>query len=328
MKKIFYALIAVVAMASCSKDEVLELNREQIGFGDVFVDNATRADYSSGQALTRFNVYGIVKGTAGIVNIFAGIPVTGTVGSNLVEGVETNVWSYDEEYAQYWIPGADYDFAAVVDADGVDTSTSAATIGMPTTLTSTADANGVRKDLLYAEGHVEDATANQGPVNFTFNHLLSKVHFTVKSNAQGGYYHTVTGISVSNFKSGTFTLDNVITPATIDGGTWAASRDEDNKLAVPFAEITNVTSTNTNGISNADMLLVPNTDAFNVTFTVDLYKNGTKLGTETKTIAVNNDLVKGHAYNFTIACSVGNPIQFSVTNNPAWATPQQEVTIP
>lgn len=318
MKKIFFAVVAVLAMASCSKDEVLELNREQIGFGDVFVDNATRADYSDGQALTKFNVYGIVTGTAGTVNIFAGIPVTGSVGPN--------VWSYAEQYAQYWIPGADYDFAAVVDADGVGTSTSAATIGMPTTLTSTADEYGVRKDLLYAEGHVENAIANQGPVNFTFNHLLSKVHFTVKSNAQGGYSHTVTGISVSNFKSGTFTLDNVIIPATIDGGTWAASADEANKMNVPFVEITNVTSSDTNGKSNADMLLVPNAATFDVTFTVDLYKDTTKLGTETKTIPVTIKdgeqvvgLQKGHAYNFTIACSVGNPIQFSVTNDPTWA---------
>lgn len=313
MKKIFFAVLALAAMASCSKEYTVDYNKQAIAFGDVFVDNATRADYSDGQALTKFNVYGIVKGTAGTVNIFAGIPVEGTVGSNIVEGVETHVWSYDEQYAQYWIPDADYDFAAVVDADGVGTSTSAATIGMPTTLTSTADANGVRKDLLYAEGHVENATANQGPVNFTFNHLLSKVHFTVKSNAQGGYYHTVTGISVSNFKSGTFTLDNVITPATIDGGTWAGSTP----LNVPFVEIANVTAA-TGAKSNADMLLVPTTDAFNVTFTVDLYKGTTKLGTETKTIAVNNDLVKGHAYNFTIACSVGNPIQFSVTKDPAW----------
>ncbi|MBO7311653.1 MAG: fimbrillin family protein [Alistipes sp.] len=317
MKKIFFALFAVLAMVSCSNEEVIEVNREQIAFGEVFVDNATRADYSDGQDLTQFNVYGIVKGTAGIVNIFAGIPVTGTVGSNIVDGVETHVWSYAEQYTQYWIPGADYDFAAVVDADGVGTSTSVATIGMPTTLTSTADANGVRKDLLYAEGHVEDATANQGPVNFTFNHLLSKVHFTVTSNAQGDYYHTVTGISVSNFKSGTFTLDNVITPAIIDGGTWSASTADDNKKDVPFAEIANVTAA-TGGKSNADMLLVPNADAFNVTFTVDLYKGTTKLGTETKTIAVNNDLVKGHAYNFTIACSVGNPIKFSVTDDPTW----------
>lgn len=311
MKKIFYAVVAVVAMASCSKDEVIELNREQIGFGNVFVDNATRADYSDGvQKLTKFNVYGIVTGTAGTVNIFAGIPVTGSVGPN--------VWSYEAQYAQYWIPDADYDFAAVVDADGVGTSTSAATIGMPTTLTSTADNNGVRNDLLYAEGHVENAKATQDPVNFTFNHLLSKVHFTVTSNAQGGYYHTVTGISVSSFKTATFTLDNVITPGTIDAGTWAADSDTSNALNVPFAEIENVTSADKDGISNADMLLVPTADAFNVTFTVDLYKGNTKLGTQTKTVTVNNELVKGHAYNFTIACSVGNPIQFSVTDDPAW----------
>lgn len=330
MKKIFFAVVALAAMISCSKDYTIDYNKQAIAFGDVFVDNATRADYSDGQALTKFNVYGIVKGTAGTVKIFAGIPVTGTVGSNIVDGVETHVWSYEQQYAQYWIPGADYDFAAVVDADGVGTSTSAATIGMPTTLTSTADANGVRKDLLYAEGHVEDATANQGPVNFTFNHLLSKVHFTVKSNAQGGYYHTVTGISVSNFQSGTFTLDNEITPATIDGGTWAGSTP----MNVPFAEIANVTSSDTDGKTNADMLLVPNAVAFDVTFTVDLYKGTTKLGTQTTTKSVTIKdgenvvgLQKGHAYNFNIACSVGNPIQFSVTNDPAWATPQQEVTI-
>ena len=318
MKKIFCAVLALAAMASCSKEYTVDYNKQAIAFGDVFVDNATRADYSDGQDLTQFNVYGIVKGTAGTVNIFAGIPVTGSVGPN--------VWSYDEQYAQYWIPGADYDFAAVVDADGVGTSTSAATFGMPTTLTSTADANGVRKDLLYAEGHVDDAIANQVPVNFTFNHLLSKVHFTVTSNAQGGYYHTVTGISVSNFKSGTFTLDNAITPATIDGGTWAASNDDDNKKDVPFAEIANVTAA-TGGMTNADMLLVPNADAFNVTFTVDLYKDGTKLGTETHenipvTIKDGENVVglqKGHAYNFVIACSVGNPIQFSVTDDPEWA---------
>lgn len=315
MKKLIFAMAAVVALAACSKEQTIVADHgEVIGFSNPFIENATRADYSDGQALTEFNVYGTVTGTAGTVNIFAGIPVEGSVGSN--------VWSYDEQYAQYWIPGADYNFAAVVDADGVGTSTSDATIGMPITLTSTAADNGVRKDLLYAEGQVEDAIANQGPVNFTFNHLLSKVHFTVTSNAMGGYFHTVTGISVSNFKTGTFTLDDDITPATIDGGTWAGSTP----MNVPFVEIANVTAA-TGGMTNADMLLVPNAAAFNVTFTVDLYKGTTKLGTETKTIAVNNDLVKGHAYNFTIACSVGNPIQFSVTDDPAWDTTNGNISV-
>lgn len=296
MKKIFFALIAVVAMASCSKDEVIEVNREQIGFGDVFVDNATRADYSNANALQGFNVYGTVTGAGSTVALYGGDGAT----------VERNSKAYgvawDCSETEYWVPGASYKFAAVVDA------TTAVDAGLPTTLTTVADNTMNLKDMLYAEASVASAAANQGLVEFTFDHLLSKVHFTVTSDAANGYSHTVTGISVSNFKSGTY---------TIDGGTWAASTANDNKKDVAFAEIPNVTAA-TGGLTNADMLLVPTADAFNVTFTVDLYKGNTKLGTETKTVSVDNNLVKGHAYNFTIACSVGNPIQFSVNSDPTW----------
>lgn len=315
MKKIFFAVLALAAMASCSKEYTVDYNKQAIAFGDVFVDNATRVDYSTAGSLKEFYVYGTASGTmngGGTVNIFDGDKVEGTVGNT--------VWSCTE--TQYWIPGANYNFAAVVDAT---VTAPDASYGMPTTLTTIADdastGNMNLKDMLYAEASVAGTAITDNyntPVNFTFNHLLSKVHFTVKSNAQGGYYHTVTGISVSNFKSGTY---------TIDGGTWVASTADDNKKDVAFAEIANVKSTDTNGISNADMLLVPTTDAFNVTFTVDLYKNGTKLGTETKTISVNNDLVKGHAYNFNIACSVGNPIQFTVNSDPTWDTTNGDITV-
>ena len=322
MKKIFYAVVAVVAMASCSKDEVIEVNREQIGFGDVFVDNATRADYSTAGSLKEFYVYGTASGTmngGGTVNIFDGDKVTGTVGNT--------VWSCTE--TQYWIPGANYNFAAVVDATVTAPDSS---YGMPTTLTTIADdastGNMNLKDMLYAEASVAGTVVTDNynePVNFTFNHLLSKVHFTVTSTAQGDYYHTVTGIKVANYSSGTYAI-------TTD--TWTGKTAKD----VPFADIAEVT--NTAGKSNADMLLMPTAATFNVMFTVNLYKDNlykddTLLSTENKTVPVTIKdgeqvvgLQKGHAYNFTIACSVGNPIQFSVTNNPAWATPQQEVTIP
>lgn len=305
MKKIFFAVVALAAMSSCSKDQtVAEAPQQEIQFGNVFVDNATRVDYSDGQELISFNVYGTVTGTEGTVNIFDGDEVTGSVG--------TNVWTYvdADTKAEYWIPGAAYKFAAVVDANVADKDTN----GMPLTLTTVADANSNLEDMLYAEASVASAVANQGIVNFTFSHLLSKVKFTVKSNAEGDYYHTVTGIKVSNFETGTY---------TINSGSWAGTGSK----AVEFAEIANVKSTDNNGKSNADMLLVPNAEKFNVTFTVDLYKGGSKFGTETKTIEVDTDLLKGNAYNFVINCSVGNPIEFSVTNDPAW-TPQPDVTIP
>ena len=304
MKKTLIALAALAMVAACNKAEVIEATQDNlIGFEAPFVDNATKAtDPTYGEvALTKFNVYGTVTGTAGTVNIFNGVEVTGSVGES--------VWSYGSAYAQYWIPKANYAFAAVVDA----TVASDDEYDMPLTLSTVVDEDGNFKDMLYATATVTNATADQGSVNFTFNHLLSKAQFTVTSNAQGGYYHTVTGIKVSNFETGTYTISD---------GSWTGTTAKD----INFGSVTEVTAASDAKTNDTQMLLVPNAAKFNVTFTVDLYKSTTKLGTETKTIAVDTDLVKGNAYNFTIACSVGNPIKFTVTNDPTWAT-QPDVTI-
>ena len=299
MKKFFIAIVALAAAVACSNDDIISIDRQAIGFGNPFVENSVRAtDYSVPANFTQFKVYGIVKGTAGTVNIFADVPVTGTVGAD---------WSYNEQYNQYWIPGAAYNFAAVVDAT-VATSNATETIGMPTTLTTTADDNGNLNDMLYATASVASAVANQGVVGLTFEHMLSKVHFTVTSNAQGGYSHTVTGIKVSNFSEGTYTIAN---------NTWSGTATN-----VEFGEISKVTKEAAK--SNASLLLVPNAEPFKVEFTVNLYKGTTLLGTTTyadgdadevhNAISVNSALVKGNSYNFTIACSVGNPIKFTVAN--------------
>ncbi len=312
MKKVIFALAAVVALAACSKEQTIVADRgDAIGFSTPFVENSTRVDYSTPGALKKFNVYGTVTGTAGTVNIYKGVEVTKTKKENDDIGGDDSWW-YAAGDAQYWIPGASYNFAAVVDAT---VGTDDAAYGMPLTLTTQADDAMYLKDMLYATATATvnaEGTPSANPVNFNFAHLLSKVKFTVTSNAMGGYYHTVTGIKVSNFETGTY---------TINGGTWAGGDAKD----VGFAQIAEVTSA-TGAKTNAEMLLVPNAAAFNVTFTVDLYKGTTKLGTETKTIPVTIKdaqdnvvgLQKGNSYNFTIACSVGNPIKFGVTNDPSW----------
>ncbi|MBR5866175.1 MAG: fimbrillin family protein [Alistipes sp.] len=311
MKKVLFALAAVVALAACSKEQTLVTPQpDAIGFGTPFIENSTRVDYSTPGALTAFNVYGTVTGTAGTVNIYEGVEVTKTKKENDDIG-DAGSWWYAAGDAQYWIPGASYNFAAIVDA----TVATKDTYHMPLTLTTQADDAMYLKDMLYATATASvnaEGTPSANPVNFNFSHLLSKVKFTVTSNAMGGYYHTVTGIKVSNFETGTYTIAD---------STWAGVTAKD----VVFAEIANVTSA-TGALSNAELLLVPNAATFNVTFTVDLYKNGTKLGTETKTIPVDTDLVKGNSYNFTIDCSVGNPIKFGVTNDPTWGA-TTDVTI-
>ena len=304
MKRIFVIFALAATLVGCAKEDIVrEAPRQAIGFGTPFVENSTRATdntYGSVNKLTKFNVYGTVTGTAGTVNIYNGVEVTGTVGNA--------DWSHDAQYNQYWIPGADYSFAAVVDADEVAQDG----YNMPTALTyNTAG----QKDLLFATSSVENAVADQERVNFNFEHLLSKAQFTATSNAEGGYYHTIANIKVANFETGTY---------TINGGTWAGTTTKD----IEFGNVEEVTKDSGAKTNATQMLLVPNAASFNVTFTVDLYKNGTKLGTETKTIPVTIKdaqdkvvgLQKGNSYNFTIACSVGNPIKFGVTYDPSWTT--------
>jgi hypothetical protein len=304
MKRVIFALAAVVALVACSKEQTLvQPEREAIGFGTPFVENSTRVDYST-TALTEFYVYGTVTGTAGTVNIFDGDKVTKTqqVGTDIGD---TNTWWYAASDAQYWIPKASYNFAAVVDAT-VGTNDTA--YGMPVTLTTQADNAMNLKDMLYATSAATvnaEGTPSVNPVAFTFAHLLSKAHFTVTSNATGDYSHTVTGIKIASFESGTYTIAN---------DSWVGSTTAKD---VEFAEIKEVTY-KSGAKSNAEMLLVPNANTFKVTFIVDLYKGTTKLGTETKTVEVSNDLVKGNSYNFTIECSVGNPIKFGVNEEQNW----------
>ena len=323
MKKIFLAVVALAAMTACSNDEFVSVDRAPINFGEAFVDNATRAaDKTYGAVpLKSFNVYGTVKGkgVANPVNIFSGDLVEGTVGSSIVNGVETHVWDCEKE--EYWVVGAAYNFAAVVDATVVEATKTAA--GMPTQLAPKTSDNGSNfKDMLYAAASVEEATANQGPVNFTFQHLLSKVQFTVTSTATGSYSHSVTGIKVKNFATGTY---------NIAGETWGEATPNTD---ISFGKIEDVTAASKENIGTTDeiigktnetqMLLIPTTKPFDVTFTVEVYrKNGennkTLVSTETKTVTVTGKpLVKGNAYNFTIACSLNSPIKFSVTNNPTW----------
>ncbi len=308
MKKFFIAIVALAAAVSCSNDDIISIDRQAIGFGNPFVNNSVRADYSSSM-IDQFKVYGTVTGNGNTIALYNG--------ANVTRGDAAYGAPWTCTQTEYWIPNCTYAFQAVVDGE-ITTKDGKQVIEYTVGQNKGTDSI---SDLLYATA---EATTNgeatptgniqNGCVAFTFEHLLSKVHFTVTSNATGGYYHTVTGIKVSNFESGTYTIAD---------GTWAGGTAKE----VAFANIENVESTDTDGVSNADLLLVPNAATFDVTFTVDLYKNGTKLGTETKTIAVENDLVKGNSYNFTIACSVGNPIKFTVTNDPAWADPTTDVTV-
>lgn len=319
MKKIFLAFAALAALAACNKAEVISAPEgEVIEFANPFVDNATKATdktYSGDKALTAFNLYGTVTGTTGTINIYNGCEVTGSVGAN--------VWTCPVN--QYWINGATYAFAAV--ADGTVATKDAN--GMPLTLTcNTAVTSDVQNDLIYATATAPGKASGNDKVNFTFSHLLSKAQFTVTSTTEGDYYYSVKNINIENYvdgtyvlKAGTYTLNGIEVNVAQDN-TWVGTGDKAN---TGFGNIEQVRKTNPNNGKTCDFqrLLIPNTDAIKVTFTVELWNaNGdaadVKLSTEDKTFTVTQKLLAGNAYDFKIDLSVGELIQFTVTQNPTW----------
>ena len=312
-------MVAVVAMTACAKEDIVrEAPRQAIGFGELFVDNATRAvdnSYSSSNLPASFKVYGTVTGNttpANTLNIFNGVEVFQSSEGHEI-GTENNWW-YDQEYVQYWIAGATYNFAAVVGATVGATDKDAN--GMPTKLNTVADTNMHFQDMLYDVTPVTGVTKNYNtPVAFDFQHLLSKVMFTVNSTATGNYKHSVTNITVSNYTSGTY---------DIASKSWSGTAGN-----VSFGKIENVTATSTDAqkTSAFEKLLIPTTASFTVSFTVTTYNGNTPMGTENVgPITITQDLEAANAYNFIINCEVGAPITFTFNSVGGWGT-EQDITV-
>lgn len=300
MKKFFIAFAAIATLAACSKNETISLdNGEAISFGNAFVENSVRVDYSSTD-ITAFKVYGTVND----VNIFDGDNVTKGVDQTYGDAWALTDATTGAVITQYWIADAQYKFAAVVDANKVKTDTK----GMPISLEYAAAG---QKDMLY--NYVERKN-DKSIVGFTFTHLLAKAYFTVTNNiADTKYTYTISEVKVTNaYQNGEYTIgvveDDKINYAK---GSWTGSNASD----TAFASIQNVA--NGTPQTNAEVLLIP-TASVGVSFTVTLYINGQKVTSYpvSKTAVVT--LAANSIYNFNVVFEALDQIQFTVTAKPNW----------
>lgn len=317
MKKTFFIVLAAAAIVGCSNEEVIiEQQGGAITFGEVFVDNATRAatdpSYNDQKLVDAFKVWGTVKGnTNNTINLFNGADVTRG-------GVD-----YGDAFTcaqkEYWIPSATYNFAAVAHATSVDVPG-----GLPSTINFTQGDGSA--DLICA-GPVTittDAVAAPSGVNpngcvpFTFKHLLSKTEFLFENTVDNvNYTYQVTGISISNlYSGGSYTVSNSI---------WAASgQDASNIVSFGDADYIsgNAIAANGTATSAKACLIIPanygETTKFNVNFTATLLYNGTSINTVKHEIPVAHTFEAGHAYKFNVSLGVGNEIKFTITEVSTW----------
>lgn len=303
MKKLFISMLAIAALASCAKEEVIVADQgELIGFNS-FVENSTRAadpSYSGTADFTSFNVWGTVAATESStpVAIYAGAPVSGTVGAN-------SVWTCTVK--QYWLNGAKYNFAALANAGTV-------TLGadlLPKTVTYTAN----QSDLVYAKSATYTGKASGNDlVAFTFQHLLSKVNFTVVNGSQSatGYSFQVRDINIAGASAGT--CDVTTNPVT-----WTATANAGYAIVDPIT----VNNTTASADIGTALLVVPG--KVTVSFNVDIIVGGQVLSTKSYTSA-ETTLAPANSYNFVVTPTVGEEIKFTVANDPTW-TPNTDITI-
>lgn len=342
MKKTLFAALALVSMASCSNEEVLEVaQKEAIGFENAFVNNSTRSvsdPSTKTNTIADFAVYGFVKGDATATTsatLFNGVTVNKTI-KNL-ELDANNPWKY--EATQYWIKDAIYNFAAVSPVNGQKWSVKEGTTPSPTGMELTFENTGTQ-DLLYAQlASPMTGLASQNPaVAFTFNHILSKVKFTFKNE----YNATESTIRVKNivitnpYKTGNVALTAsttswtdraTATDFTLNFGNAAIKADNAEEAFAQDSEIE----------SYYERLLIPNTtegakDTYNVTFTVDLLVSGTVIKTYNHTAKVEFKPEPGKSYDIKAVINAKNidpsteqePIEFTVTRINGWDNPNGE----
>ena len=307
MKKSILGLAALALLASCNNDEELNsLAPEAITFGNPFVDNATRAIDNTYTAsnFKSFKVYASAEGNAGTLRIFDGTEVTGAVG--------TALWDYTGK--QYWIPNVNYKFVGVKDAT-VKTYANE----LPTQLT----VNSAYDVLVATAERNQGATIDPNAVDMTFEHILSKVHFTVNNNIATNsenvmYTYKVSNIKITNANvGGTYniagkTWDTTMTQGTLDFGNASnATAAAAANTAVAIGAIGKTAS----ATSHNSCLLIPGTyESLTVSFDWELSFNGTPIVRETgKTASITNQkFVASHAYNININFNLDKPIEFTV----------------
>ncbi len=311
MKKFLFLGIAATAMfASCTNDEMVEMNPQSaIGF-ETFVDKSTRAAEDVTKTnLNAFEVYGWRTKGATTEQIFDAKAVTADNGTCTYSPL------------QYWVGSYKYNFEAVAPKSGEKGVTVDDKYGA-STITFVSDSE---TDLIYASAS-KDLSSNAhgtlasdpGAVGLTFGHLLSRVKFTFINGAVAG---SAAKIAVTDVKITNAGTTGVYTPS---GGTWAAATATG---AVTFASI-NITNIEggQSGETEHKYLIPYNVMGYSVSFTVTMTQGSVSDLFNYTVILPDLTLVKGNSYNFKATFNPGEPIVFTADVTP-W-NDFTDVTIP
>ena len=258
MKKQMMMLLAIAAMAGCSKSEVVDTPN---GDGNTpiklktFVGKSTetKTDNLTAFQMTAYTTSAAFPGTASTDE------PTPFIASQIVSRTgESSPYSWPYTGPQYWPQGKKVSFFAYAPTTGV-TYAAPAAAGWPG-FTYTVAAEASQADLVVAQRTSQDATSNNGSVALNFNHALSQILFSAKC-ANADFTAVVKTIELSGIQNaGTYTFATSATEGTAIEGSWSGV-----KGAEGYAYLTNGTAaiakTTSDPIAgtNGALMLMPQT---------------------------------------------------------------------
>lgn len=278
MKRSLFMLgVAVAALSSCSNNEVLDIAESNaIKFSNTFVGKPTRG--VTAPELTTDNLkemYVFASNNDG--QVFDDNP-------KLVYRIgETNEWGYDNLVA--WVANKNYNFVAYAGKDlggSVEDNDDKKSLNFSNIVVNGDKDN--QFDLLYSNTVERSPATVDGNhmIDFTFDHLLSMVQFTLKSG-----FGATTEVKITNFKfygvktTGSYDASKESPAWTL---TATANTKDDTNFKSDAEEIAKYDADATEDVVNS-WVVIPqkNTDFENVEmvkFTVNVSDGETQIGTE------------------------------------------------
>lgn len=213
MKRFFFGAFGLLALASCSNDELTSVNRDgdEIAFS-VVTNSATRAAdvYCNNNKPSGFEVWATYDG-ATYIN-----------GDQITYNENNSKWE-NTSGTRYWPDGEVSFFAHVNAGDAFNWNGGQPKIENFTVGTDVA----TQQDLLYAVKTASKGTDGKAELNF--RHALSQIVFQAK-NTNPNLYVEISGVSVCKVKNqGTFTYPTDNTSDKVGEHNGSGSIDYDNQ---------------------------------------------------------------------------------------------------
>ena len=326
MKKILVSVLAVAAMVACSTEHTVVKveNNEAIGF-DTFVDKTTRAEDITTTNIDNFGVYASVTNSAGQSSLILG----GAIENDKYVAEEVtksdDVWGYTN--TQYWVPGNSYNFTAIAPFANAKWAYTPAngTAQNGVIAFDNATAEG-EQDLVFAYAERANVAAGaQTKVGLTFSHLLSKVAFKFTNGyaANDNMTLEVYGIKINNaVAEAEVAVENGAVKEWEQTSTATFERTFGKQTAE--AEGAGILAA-TKAYTTEHHYLLPIAQQYSITFTIDLYQAGVKVGQYEHTITPEIAFAKGGNYCISATLNETNtgltafePIEFTVEGVNEW----------